>query len=99
MNQRDVTEYKRTQEQVNQEARDLVQIYRVSQTLASTLELGEVTRRLMQAVVQVTRAEGGSIWLWDKDHANELVCQGAFHPAVDKVLIGQRLPKGQGLVG
>ena len=96
---RDVTEHKHAEEQVNQQARDLIQIYRVSQTLASTLELYEVTQRLMQAVTEVTRAEGGSVWLWDKDHANDLVCQGAFHPAVEKVLIGQRLPNGQGLVG
>ncbi len=95
----DITERKRAEDHMQQQAHDLAQIYRVSQTLASTLDLTKVIQHLMQAVTEITQAKGGSVWLWDKARTEELVCRGAFHPAVQQVLIGQHMPAGQGLVG
>ena len=95
----DVTARQQAEQALEQRTRDQMQLYRVSQTLAATLDLHQVTRRLLQAVTDMMGTQGGSVWLWDKERPGELVCQAAFHPNLEHLLVGLRLRAEQGLVG
>ncbi len=95
----DITAYRQAEQAFQQSNRDLVQLYRVSQTLTSTLDLRQVMRRLLQAVTEIVGAQGGSVWLWDKERPGELICQAVFHPDREHLLVGQRLRSEQGVAG
>jgi signal transduction histidine kinase len=86
-------------EELRQRDRDLTYIYQVGQALTATLDLRQVLNRLMQAATEMTSAQAGSVWLWDKEHAGDLICRSAYHPDFDHLLVGQRLSLGQGIVG
>jgi len=96
---RDITERVQAEELRRQFERDLVQIYRMSQTLAATLDLEQVLSQLAQAITDITQAEGSSVWLWAQENASELVCYAAFPPNLEDKLVGLRRGAGQGVVG
>ena len=87
------------EEELRQRDRDLAYIYQVGQALTATLDLRQVLSRLMQAATEMTRAQAGSVWLWDKERAGDLICRAVYHPEFDHLLVGQRLGIGQGIVG
>jgi len=95
----DITERKQAEEALRQLNHDLVQLYQMSQTLAATLDLQQVSRQLAQSIAEITGAEGSSIWMWYKEFADELICQAAFRPSREGALVGRRRRAGQGVVG
>jgi PAS domain S-box-containing protein len=95
----DITERKQAEETLQQFNRDLVQLYRLSQTLAATLDTQQVTHQLIQAAAEIVNAEGSSIWLWDTERADEMICQAAFGPERASSVVGLRLRPGQGVIG
>ncbi len=96
---RDMTERKRMERELEQRNRDLLQLYRVSQTLTATLDLQQVMDRLMQGITEIVNAQATSVWLWDKQRPDELVCRAAFYPGVERSPVGLRLRPGQCLIG
>jgi signal transduction histidine kinase len=96
---RDITKRKRTVEALEQRNRDLNLLNRVSQALTSTLDLQEVTGRLLRAFTETIGAGAGSIWLWDSERPGGLVCRGAAYPGLKRSLISLRLEPGEGIAG
>jgi len=92
-------ERQQAEQVLQQRSRDLTQLYRASQTLAATLDLRQVMQRLLQLVTEIVGAQGCSVWLWNEERADELVCQAVFHPGLEHPPAGVRLPSGQGVVG
>jgi signal transduction histidine kinase len=96
---RDITERKRMEKELEQRNRDLLQLYRVSQTLTATLDLQQVLDRLMQGITEIVNAQATSVWLWDRQHPDELVCRAAFYPGAERLPVGLRLRLGQCFIG
>ncbi|VAW32436.1 hypothetical protein MNBD_CHLOROFLEXI01-3613 [hydrothermal vent metagenome] len=72
---------------------------RASQILTATLDSEVVLERLLQVTAQIINAEGSSVWLWENDDQNYLVCRAAFHPGTVERLIGMKVASGEGIVG
>ena len=79
--------------------RELRLLNRASQILTATLDLAEVLERLLQVTAQIINATGSSVWLWEDDAQEHLVCRAAFHPGTEELLIGMKVASGQGIVG
>jgi PAS domain S-box-containing protein len=94
----DITERKRAEEELQQRNRDLAMLNQVSQTLTTTLDLREVTARLMKALTETIGTEGGSVWLLDNEQTGELVCQASY-PELERPLTNLRLRPGEGIAG
>ncbi|WP_420629056.1 sensor histidine kinase [Candidatus Leptofilum sp.] len=79
--------------------RELLLLNRASQILTATLDINEVLDRLLQVTVQVIRATGSSVWLWEDANQEKLICRAAFHPGTEQKLLGQAVHSGNGIVG
>ncbi|MCP4416193.1 MAG: GAF domain-containing sensor histidine kinase [Chloroflexi bacterium] len=84
---------------LTQHNRDLRLLNRASQILTATLDSKEVLERLLQVTAQIINATGSSVWLWEDDAQEHLVCRAAFHPGKGEQIIGMRVASGDGIVG
>ena len=84
---------------LEQKNRKLRLLNRAGHILTSTHEMETLLARLLQIAAQLIEAEGGSVWLWDKESEGRLVCRAAVHSGMDLNLIGAQVASGQGLVG
>ena len=102
---RDITVQVQATEALRRRNHELAMLSRVSRELTATLDLEQVTGRLLQEIREAIGAEGTSVWLWDEEDEQEaeekregwLVCQNALHPVLDRPVIGLRLRPGQGI--
>jgi signal transduction histidine kinase/DNA-binding response OmpR family regulator len=98
LHQRQLTEERRhAVEALEQRNRDLTLLNKLGQSLTATLELQQVVDRLLHAVTEIVRAEGGSVWLWDDEREGWLVCRGALHHGLKHALVNLRLCPGEGI--
>ncbi|MCP5097850.1 MAG: GAF domain-containing protein [Chloroflexi bacterium] len=67
--------------------------------LTETLNMEQVLERLLQVTTQIIGAEGSSVWLWDEEQAEWLICRAAFHPGNAETLVDQQVRRGQGVAG
>jgi signal transduction histidine kinase len=79
--------------------RELLLLNRASQVLTATLDIDEVLERLLQVTVQLISATGSSVWLWEDESHEKLVCRAAFHPETEGKLLGMTVDSGNGVVG
>ncbi|MBN1874006.1 MAG: GAF domain-containing protein [Anaerolineae bacterium] len=78
--------------------RELEMLNRASQALVSTLNLDEVLATVLEEVRRLLNVVACSIWLIEPT-TDELVCRQVVGPAQNDLVLGWRLPLGQGLVG
>ena len=97
--QRLAEEKRQAVEALRQRTRDLALLNQVGQSLTATLELQQVIDQLLQAVTEIIRAEGGSVWLWDEEREGWLVCRAALHHGLKHSLVNLRLSPGEGIAG
>ncbi len=87
-------------EELRQNNRKLLLLNRVGQLLTSTLDLQEVIDQLVRTISDLLDTMGSSVWLWDEDQAQTLVCVGIYshgqNVTPDTIM---RLPAAKGLVG
>ncbi|RMG98057.1 MAG: GAF domain-containing protein [Chloroflexi bacterium] len=79
--------------------RTLQLLNRASQALTATLETREVLEKLLQVAIEIIHAEGSSVWLWDEESPEQLVCRAAFHQVRTPPILNNKLRKGQGIAG
>ncbi|GAB4282203.1 MAG: hypothetical protein Kow0080_36060 [Candidatus Promineifilaceae bacterium] len=79
--------------------RTLSLLNQAGQALTAMLDSKQVLERLLQVAIEIIGAEGSSVWLFDENNPNELVCHAAYHFNHDPQLLGQRLVLGQGVAG
>jgi signal transduction histidine kinase len=79
--------------------RALQLLNRANHILTATLDSEEVLNRLLQVTAQIIDAEGSSVWLWEDDAQNHLICGAAFHPGTKDRLLGMKVASGAGIVG
>jgi GAF domain-containing protein len=85
---------------LKQRNRTLLLLNRAGQVLTAMLEVPQILERLLQVAIEIIGAEGSSVWLWDEQEPNRLVCRAAFHKSHDNIsMIGQCLDAGQGIAG
>jgi PAS domain S-box-containing protein len=96
---RDITDRKRAQAELQRRNCELTLLNNVGQDLAATLDLQQVSERLLQAVTVIIGAEGASIWLCNGEQEGSLVCRALFHQGLDRSLVNLRLRPGQGIAG
>jgi len=95
----DITGRKHAETALQQRNRDLDLLSQVSQALSATLDLQEVTDRLLKAMAETIGTEGCSVWLWDQERPGGLVCLGAAYPGVKRSLVNLLLAPGEGIAG
>ncbi|MCA9999816.1 MAG: GAF domain-containing sensor histidine kinase [Anaerolineales bacterium] len=78
---------------------DLIRLNEAGQNLTSTLEKPEVLQRLLQMATELIGAEGSSVWLWDEENPDYLLCEAAYHQTDHPALANVRLKAGQGIAG
>jgi PAS domain S-box-containing protein len=95
----DVTDRERSQELLRRRNRELALLNRVGQELSATLDVKQVTERLLRKVTEIAGTEGASVWLWDEEMEGWLTCGTMI--TLGKVLPpnGLRLGPGQGIAG
>ena len=77
----------------------LVLLNRAGQVFSMTLEAGQILDQLLQVAMELTGAEGSSVWLWDESDPEYLICQASVHEDPAATSISQRLHIGQGIAG
>ena len=85
--------------ELEQHNRNLYLLNQASRTLVTTLEKQAVLNRLMQVATELINVKGSSIWLWDSEAKEQMVCQAVHHPEEAPALLNQRLQRGQGVGG
>jgi two-component system cell cycle sensor histidine kinase/response regulator CckA len=93
----DITEWKQTEERLQQRNRELAFLNRASRTFNSTLDLDQVLATILEEVRHLMDVVACSIWLVDPV-TDELVCQHATGPNSD-IVRGWRLAPGEGIAG
>lgn len=83
--------------QTEQRARQLASLNDVSASMASTLELDPLLKRIVQSSITILQCEAGSLFLTD-DETGESVFRVTEGP-VGQNLIGLRIAPGKGFVG
>ncbi len=96
---RDVTLRKRAEKALRRRNRELVLLNRLAQELTVTLDLQQVAERLLEDVTDITDAQGASVWLWDEERGDWLVCRAAFRRGSGRTPVNSRLRIGQGVAG
>jgi signal transduction histidine kinase len=90
---------KQAEEALQQRTRDLETFSQVGQALSAMLDMEQVIEMLLQRVVDLTDSMGSSVWLWEDDEKNCLVCKTAVHNGIADYLIDIRLEPGEGIAG
>jgi len=98
LEQRRLAEEKRqVVEALFQRNRDLTLLNKLGQSLTAMLDVEQAVERLLLAVTEIVRAEGGSVWLWDEEREGWLICKGALHHGLKHSLVNLRLCPGEGI--
>lgn len=79
--------------------RNLHLLNQASRMLITTLEKQAVLEQLLQVATELIRVKGSSIWLWDGEGHEYLVCRAVYHSDEQPALLNQRLMAGQGIGG
>lgn len=82
-----------------QDSHNLHLLNQASRMLITTLEKQAILEQLLQVATELIQVRGSSIWLWDGEAMEQMVCQAVYHPEEEPALLGQRLLKGQGVGG
>lgn len=87
-------------EELRQTNQKLLLLNKVTQLLASTYDLQEVIAQLVRTISELLNTEGSSVWLWDEDKQNMLICVGIYshgqNITPDTIM---HLPAGKGIAG
>jgi PAS domain S-box-containing protein len=86
-------------EALHQHNRNLALLNQVSQLLIATLDLPQVLEKLLRAAIEITDAEGSSVWLWDEERPGELVCRAILLEGEFTSPGNLRLGPGEGIAG
>lgn len=84
---------------LRQDNRDLALLTRLAQLLTSTLDMDQVMSQLVRVITEIVITEGSSVWLWDEQNENYLICASMFLDGKDITSDKLRLPADQGVVG
>ncbi len=95
---RDITDYKQTEETLQQRNRELTLLSRASQAFISTLDLDQVLITVLEEVCYLLEVVASAIWLIDTE-TDELVCRQVSGSRNSQKLRGLRLPPGEGIAG
>ncbi len=87
-----------TQKGLERYRASLVQLNRAGQALTTSHDLQEILGRLLEALVSIVGADGGSVWLLSRDGAL-LTCKAVFHQENVPQLLNLTLRPGEGIAG
>lgn len=69
------------------------------QALTSIFDLEQIMAQLLQALIDLTDADGSSVWLWVPMSQAMLECRAIFHYQQTPPLLGARIAMGEGVAG
>jgi signal transduction histidine kinase len=95
----EIAERKRAEEALRHLNRNLEMLNRLGQEFSATLDVQQITERVLQEVKDIVGAQGASIWLWDERQEGGLVCRAVSPPDQRRSLLDVRLEPGQGVAG
>jgi len=95
----DITQREQMEKALEQSNRDMLMLNRLGQELGSTLDLSQVLGRILEAINALIPAEDYSIWLWDEERSEWLVCKAALGFLPGQSPVNMRLRTGEGIVG
>ncbi|MGB1249828.1 MAG: ATP-binding protein [Candidatus Promineifilaceae bacterium] len=77
----------------------LQQLNQASQLLASTLDPQQVLTQMLMEVTAITGAKDASVWEWEDDNREYLVCHASSNLALLDTLKKHRVARGEGIAG
>ena len=95
----EIAERKRAEDALRQLNRNLEMLNRLGQEFSATLDVQQITERVLQEVTEIVGAQGASVWLWDEEQEGWLVCRAVSPRDQDGFLLGVHLGPGQGIAG
>lgn len=94
----DMTQQKQREDELERQTSHLSALNRAAHIIASNLSLHETLQNILKAAMEVVEAQGASLFLLNRDNADELIAVAAVGSAAD-ILQGLRVPLGEGVVG
>jgi PAS domain S-box-containing protein len=79
--------------------RELILLNRLGDELTALVEIPDIAGKALQAIDELIDAEGCSIWLWDEEQSDVLICQDAVGLGAVKLLRHLRIQVGESIVG
>ncbi|MBN2003004.1 MAG: GAF domain-containing protein [Anaerolineae bacterium] len=86
-------------EALHRRNQELTLLNHMGRELIASPEMEHVTQQLLQSATEAVNAEGASVWLWDEETSDELICRADFHKKGESPLLNIRLHSGQGFPG
>ncbi len=77
----------------------LEQLNRASQLLAATLDSQKVMTQMLIEVTDITNAKDASVWAWEDERREFLVCRATSNVALLETLQKHRVQRGTGIAG
>lgn len=77
----------------------LAQLNEASQQLTATLESGMVMTRMLQIATEIVEARDASVWTWEDERREVLVCRATSNEGLFAALRQLRIQRGEGIVG
>lgn len=94
----DMTQQKNREQELERQTNHLQAVNRAAHVIASNLSLHETLQNILNAAVEVVEAQGASLFLLNKDNADELIGVAAVGLGAD-IIQGVRVPVGEGVAG
>ncbi len=79
--------------------RQLAQLNEASRQLTATLESGKVMTRMLQIATDIIGARDASVWTWEDDQQELLICRATSNEGLFAALRQLRMRRGEGIVG
>ncbi len=94
----EANERKRAEEALRQRNQGLALLNQLGRELTATLDIKQLSERLLRAVTEIIDAQDASVWMWESDQKQRLVCQTILYAQTDPAVKLSLLP-GQGVAG
>jgi len=94
----DMTEQKKREAELERQTSRLLALNEAAHVITADLTLHDTLRNILSAALNVVQAQGASLFLFNKDNAQELIVVAAAGTGAD-VMQGMRVPVGEGVAG
>lgn len=74
-------------------------VNQIGHSLLETHDTEEIISAMLRNAVKIIKAAEASIWIWEDENKETLVCHATSNPVVEQVLKTIRMPRGQGIAG
>jgi PAS domain S-box-containing protein len=94
----DMTEQKQREAELERQTGRLLALNKAAHAITANLSLRETLQNILKSSMEVVEAQGASLFLFNKDNADELIVVAAVGTGSD-IMMGLPIPVGEGVAG